>query len=169
MNLIKIFNDIVNKLKSKKPNGFPVFAALILNNEIKFLYWNKKSNFKKEDFINRRHENHAEWIIDYQIIQKINPNYLLLITFPPCSKCFDKIKKSKIDKIIYLFDPWKKMEKNYLKNCDIQIEKIHNLLDHKLVKYNLKLVIKKFKLWTHFRTFKILINKYNKIENIKYS
>ncbi len=109
-------------LKGNK--GFPIGAAIWKKGKFIKAFANKKA---KNKFVTN-HKNHAEFLLSLDKSLWHLKNLNLLVTIPPCKKCYLLITKVlDIKKIFYILDPWKKMNlRAYLRNSKIPIQKYAN-------------------------------------------
>lgn len=88
------------------PEGFPVFAVIVRKGVVtEFFRWNKKAVGKPSQ--ETKHENHAEWLLVVE--GKVKPGDKLVITYPPCSHCLEKLIEAGVSEVICVFDPEKKL------------------------------------------------------------
>lgn len=98
---------------------FPA-GIIVLDSKTLELVFVETNNKKTSDFNNNEH--HAEQLFlesnEYKKWKENNPNgkLILIITFPPCYHCFQKIINSIYEcEIYFLFDPWRKIiNKKYI-------------------------------------------------------
>lgn len=100
--------------------GFPV-AAIALDNAKKVLAveTNAKGYGCSTDY-----KTHAEYIISEKLSTMAGNVETMIITLPACKDCLVKLEQKfkNLKKIIYLFDPWGKVHKEYVKHSRIQFE-----------------------------------------------
>jgi len=153
--------------------GFPCFSAVYVDNDLKSSKTNKKGK-ADEPINNERHKNHAEFILcrEFNFQNSKDQRIVILQTFPPCSCCLEELNKLGVKiHIVWLFDPYKKINKQLWKGemKNITFERISR--DYKiLIDLNFKRYKKRMHITLHRGSRKHLLEMHNgNFQNIKYN
>ena len=174
--------ELLKELLDNPWPGFPCFSAVYVDNDLKFIKTNRKA--KKGQFISEghkserhkseRHKNHAEFILckEFDFKSFEDQSIVILQTQPPCSCCLEELNNLGIKvHIIWLFDPYKKIDRKLWKGemKNISFERISR--DYKiLIDLNFEKYKKRMDTYLHRGARKRLMEKHNgNFYNIKYN
>ncbi|CAM9133935.1 hypothetical protein MYMA111404_03010 [Mycoplasma marinum] len=162
----KKINKIYNEMKKKKPQGFPCFSVLDLDDVLSNVTWNEKGKINKQHL---RHKNHAEFLSLEKIRNTKAKKIVIYQTFLPCFHCLNAIKQTgKKVTFIYLFDPWKKKIKKHWKGGKITFHRIQPTKQNQaFIDYNWELIKARYKKPSHKNSYKKISKLYGKFDNMK--
>lgn len=137
----------------EKCEGFPVVAlAMNKNGNTIAIKSNQKGHGESTDS-----KTHAEFVITENDNVNFDEVVTLLITLPACSECLTEIKSKfkNLKEIKYLFDPWGKIHKKYVRESQIKFTSINGIENEYVIKM-WKTLLERYNVSSHHRAFKRL-------------